>query len=359
MFDFVRFLKWDGRSQRRAGSRQRNSRHLGRGFEMLEDRRLLSVGAQLMAESVLPGTQEASGAAFAEVVTMKNTGTTAWSGGANGFTLNRRTAAQFGESTSYFYATLDQTSVASGGTGTFTLRLTAPKTPNTYAETWQMYSSYATGNLAFGPAVTVSVVVPATVQAASLVSKSLADHTVETEGSSFVQSFTLRNSGNVSWVGYSLTPVAGSDPLGGQSSISIPTTAPGTTVTLNVSLKAVKSQTGSPGEAQLAYWEIKNGTSVIPISGTSYLNPYAQNKLWTSITVNPTSGSMIPNLATAGYTSTINPYVAVGNGGQCVAFVWGRVYEALGITLRQADGSSGGWRWASLGHGSKGRGIHR
>ena len=107
-------------------------------------------------------------------------------------------------------------------------------------------------------------------------------------------------------------------------------------MTIPVTMKAVK--TAGSGAAQLSYWQIQNGASVIPVSGTSYLDPYAQNKLWTAITVNPPSGSMVPNLATAGYTSTINPYVAVGNGGQCVAFVWGRMYEALGITLRQDNG---------------------
>jgi surface antigen len=183
-------------------------------------------------------------------------------------------------------------------------------------------------------------------QTATLVSKSVADHTVKTDGSLFIQTFTLRNTGTTPWVGYSLVHVAASDLLGlgtpgcSPISIPIPTTAAGATKTISVTLKA--SMTAGSGAVQLGYWQIQNGESVVSISGTSYLDPYAQNKLWTAITVNPTSGPKVPNLATSGYTSTISPYVAVGNGGQCVAFVWGRVYEALGITLRQADGSQWG-----------------
>ena len=90
---------------------------------------------------------------------MKNTGTTTWSGGATGYTLNRSGTAQFGESS--FYATLDQSSVGPGSNGTFTLHLTAPAAANTYTETWQMSSAAATGTgTPFGPTVTVQIVVP-------------------------------------------------------------------------------------------------------------------------------------------------------------------------------------------------------
>ena len=74
-------------------------------------------------------------------------------------------------------------------------------------------------------------------QAAALVSKSVADHTVKNDASSsgqtFVQTFTLRNTGTTPWVGCSLVHVAGSDLLGlgtsgcSPTSIPIPTTAAG------------------------------------------------------------------------------------------------------------------------------------
>ena len=44
--------------------------------------------AQVVSESVPVGTHEVAGTVFTEVVTMKNTGTTVWSPGASGYTLN-------------------------------------------------------------------------------------------------------------------------------------------------------------------------------------------------------------------------------------------------------------------------------
>lgn len=51
--------------------------------------------------------------------------------------------------------------------------------------------------------------------------------------------------------------------------------------------------------------------------------------------VKPYLGNLIPDLSTAGYKSTINPLTKAGYGGQCTAFVYGRVYEKLGIKLSQ------------------------
>ena len=116
-------------------------------------------GGELISESVPVGTQVAAGAAFTELVTMKNTGTTTWIGDANGYTLNRSGVAQFGEGN--FYVVLDQASVSPGSTGTFTMNLTAPATAGTYTEIWQMNSASPSGRgLPFGDMVTVSIVVP-------------------------------------------------------------------------------------------------------------------------------------------------------------------------------------------------------
>ena len=187
-------------SQQTPPKRPRAFAQLGRGFEMLESRCLLSVGAQLISESVPVGTHEAAGVAFAEVVTMKNTGTTIWTGGANGYTLNRSGTAQFGESS--FYATLNQSSVSPGNTGTFTLNLTAPTTPNTYTESWRMYSSYADGNAAFGDTATVQIVVPApAVPNAQLISESVPVGTHEAASTAFTEVVTMKNTGNTTWTG--------------------------------------------------------------------------------------------------------------------------------------------------------------
>jgi surface antigen len=122
--------------------------------------------------------------------------------------------------------------------------------------------------------------------------------------------------------------------------VPIPTTEPGDTVTVTVPLCA-KASAASPGAAQLAFWQIKNGSAVVPISGLTYSAwcpkvgttgiGYPQDKLWASITINPTSGPMLPDLASPAYT-TSNPYATENLGGQCTAFVWGRAYE-LGFNL--------------------------
>src|SRR5438270_13060303 len=72
--------------------------------------------AQLISESVAPGTQEAAGVSFTEVVTMKNTGTSTWTGGARAEERSGGGEAQFGERT--FYERMDQSSVSPGALGT-------------------------------------------------------------------------------------------------------------------------------------------------------------------------------------------------------------------------------------------------
>src|SRR5436189_17716 len=57
-------------------------------FEILEDRVVPSNNAQLSSLSVPSGGSIAPGA-FTETVTMTNTGTTTWTNGVNGDTLNR------------------------------------------------------------------------------------------------------------------------------------------------------------------------------------------------------------------------------------------------------------------------------
>jgi surface antigen len=197
-------------------------------------------------------------------------------------------------------------------------------------------------------ATSTAVVAPAAVTAApaaTFVSKSVADHAVVDAGSSFTQSFTFTNTGNTTWSGYTLVLVTAGDHLGAAASIAIPTTAPGAMVTVNVPLQALKTY-ANEGASQLAFWQIQNGSSVVPLSGTTYTNTngMAKNRVWTSITINPTSGPYLPDLAATEYTSSMNVYVPEGNGGECVAYVWGRAYELLGIKLPfQANAS----QWAT------------
>ncbi len=171
--------------------------------------------------------------------------------------------------------------------------------------------------------------------AATFVSKSVADHAVVDSGNSFTQSFTFINSGKTTWSGYDLVLLSSGDHLGAPTSVPIGTTPPGGKVTVTVPLEAVATY-ANEGASQLAFWNITTAShAVVPISGTSYTNPnrVALNRVWTSITINPSSG---PNLASPEYTDgsgITNPYVPEGNGGECVAYVWGRAYELTGAKL--------------------------
>lgn len=171
--------------------------------------------------------------------------------------------------------------------------------------------------------------------AATLVSKSVADHAVVDAGESFTQTFTFLNSGKTTWSGYTLVLLTSGDHLGAPASVPIGTTAPGAKVTVTVPLEAVATYAGE-GASQLSFWNIETASkTVVPISGTSYTNPngVAVNRVWTAITINPSSG---PNLASPEYTDgsgITNPYVPEGNGGECVAYVWGRAYELTGVQL--------------------------
>jgi surface antigen len=171
--------------------------------------------------------------------------------------------------------------------------------------------------------------------AASFVSKSVADHAVVDADSAFTQNLTFTNSGNTTWSGYNLVLLSSGDHLGAPTSVPISTTPPGGKVTVSVPLQAVPTYSGE-GASQLAFWNIKTASNaIVPISGISYTNSnrVAANRVWTSITINPTSG---PDLSTPEYTDgpgITNPYVPEGNGGECVAYVWGRAYELTGTKL--------------------------
>jgi hypothetical protein len=109
----------------------------------------------------------AVGTRFSAVITIKNTGTTTWAPGPNGYTLNRNPQGidPFQQG-SIYYATLSSP-VAPGGTGTFTISLAAPTAPGTYTETWQMSD---TNYQYFGPTVTLLLNVVTNLPAPTLVS---------------------------------------------------------------------------------------------------------------------------------------------------------------------------------------------
>jgi hypothetical protein len=135
--------------------------------EPLEDRRLLAGNsASLVSQLVAANTVELPGAFFSQTWTIKNTGTTTWSSGSSGYTLNLVGSDSLGvtspsaDGVSGYYHPVALINgggtVAPGATATFTMSCIAPEATGTYTDTFQM--SPASGSN-FGPDVTVQIVV--------------------------------------------------------------------------------------------------------------------------------------------------------------------------------------------------------
>lgn len=82
------------------------------------------------------------------------------------------------------------------------------------------------------------------------------DHTAVTPNQSLHKTWRVRNTGASTWDGYKLIFVEG-DQMGGASPVTIPTTAPGSTVDINVNLTAP----ATPG-SRAGYWQIVNRQGV-------------------------------------------------------------------------------------------------
>jgi hypothetical protein len=104
---------------------------------------------------------------FTQSWTFQNTGTTTWSPGGSGYTLNLLTnndclGGMPSTNKTYTSHTLSTTigsgkSVAPGGQASFSMSFTAPEMPGSYTNTFQLNSA---SSVFFGPTVTVQIVVP-------------------------------------------------------------------------------------------------------------------------------------------------------------------------------------------------------
>lgn len=123
-------------------------------------------GASFGSITIPTNTVMAPGQIFTNTWTMQNTGTTTWSPGYNGYTLNIAGTDGLGAvplspriSSSAFppIATINGGgSVAPGATATFSMSFIAPEAAGTYSDTFQMANVSA---VTFGPTVTVQIVV--------------------------------------------------------------------------------------------------------------------------------------------------------------------------------------------------------
>jgi hypothetical protein len=124
-------------------------------------------GAQLVSVTVQPGAEVMPRMVFDQTWTFQNTGTTTWSPGHSGYTLNLlgkdSLAATPLSPTPYSSAFVTSSvidsalSVPPGGRATFTMSFIAPEAAGTYTNTFQLNSA---SSIFFGPPVTVQITVP-------------------------------------------------------------------------------------------------------------------------------------------------------------------------------------------------------
>ena len=154
------------------------------------------------SETIADNTQETAGAAFTQVWTIKNTGTTTWSSGyslqyvSGNAGCNHNTAA------------LSVTIAPNTGVN-WSLNCIAPSAAGTYREDWKMVGP--SGTIAVGGYSTIWVqIVVTAVDSVTFVSETIPDNTQEAAGASYSQTWTLQNSGTTTWgSGYSLQYVSG------------------------------------------------------------------------------------------------------------------------------------------------------
>jgi surface antigen len=160
---------------------------------------------------------------------------------------------------------------------------------------------------------------------------------VANAGASFTKTWRFKNIGTTTWDGYKLWFKSG-EKFSGPASVSISKTPPGKEVDISVNLKAPTSPTCAAKDKN-GVWEIRDNKGTPVSGGTATV----------VITVNPTTGSPIPDLRKPSYNPKslggINPLASSGFGGQCTAFAWGRANELKGITTLPT-GNAKDW-WAS------------
>jgi hypothetical protein len=137
---------------------------------LARDRDAFAAGdnAQLISSTVASGTSVMPRTIFTQTWIMQNTGSTTWSPGEEGYTLNLVGLDTLGAIP--FSATntvsdwsvpsatiLSGKSVAVNADATFTMSFIAPEAPGFYTDTFQIYNA---SGVAFGPQVTVQISVP-------------------------------------------------------------------------------------------------------------------------------------------------------------------------------------------------------
>ena len=154
-------------------------------------------GATLISHTIADGTVMSPGQVFTKTWTLRNSGTTTWTPGAQGHTLNFSSGSDRMDAAATALTLAN--AIAPNGQVTFRVQLSAPNTPGNYTGNWLMNGANFTD---FGPVVSVRIVVrvsgdtyepdgtPATAKAIS---------------NGQTQSRSVHAAGNMDWVTFTLT----------------------------------------------------------------------------------------------------------------------------------------------------------
>ena len=154
-------------------------------------------GATLISQTIADGTVMSPGQVFTKTWTLRNSGTTTWTPGGQGHTLNFAAGSDRMDAAATALTLANP--IAPNGQVTFSVQLTAPNTPGNYTGNWRMNGANFTD---FGPVLSVKIVV------------SIGGDAYESDGTPATakaisngqtQSRSIHAGGNVDWATFTLT----------------------------------------------------------------------------------------------------------------------------------------------------------
>jgi len=146
--------------------------------------------AKLVSASTPGNTTVTNGMGYEEKWTFTNTGTTTW--GPN-YSLQ-----YISGNAGCSHAAFPLGTNAPGANYWVELNCTAPSTPGTYSETWQMVGP--SGPILIGGSKTLTIqIVSATTDAATFVGSTVPDNTAEAAGQAYTVKITMQNNGTSTW----------------------------------------------------------------------------------------------------------------------------------------------------------------
>lgn len=196
------------------------------------------LGATFVNNAPFPTTM-AAGDVATVTVTMTNSGTESWLTGGNYGLYSQSSPSNLWGVTSSPVTV--QTN--GGGNATFTFNITAPATPGSYAQRWQMRKLNGTSAGYFGDLINIPVTVTAGTPSYSSTVTSQTIPTLITAGTTANFSITMQNSGITAWTGSSFQLYSANTPVNLWTTLATPlgaaeTVAAGASRVFNFSVQA-------------------------------------------------------------------------------------------------------------------------